>query len=150
MIMLPGVVLPDKLRLPPKILPVPLMTPLPNNKLPGRVKLPEASKSHRLGPPPPFCPTAILTIFDPEVGLAYTAAMLLVPTLPISSTQTDDTAPLAPDDIASNGRSSAGCINAASMPNTLVLPAITRLPGKFKLPVESKVQVFAVPILAWI
>ena len=106
-------------------------------------------KSHRLGPVlPPFCPTAILTIPDPTVGLAYTAAMLLVPTLPISSTHSDDTAPLAPDDNASNGRLSVVCINAASVPNTLVLPAITRLPGNVKLPVASNAQVAVVLLLS--
>ena len=67
--------------------------------------------------------------------------MLLVPTLPISSTHTDDTAPFAPDDIASNGKLLLGCINAESVPNTLVLPTITRFPGSVKLPSAPNCQV---------
>ena len=110
--------------------------------LPGAVINPLALKSHRLGPAlPPFCPTAILTIFDPGEGLAYTAAILLEPTLPISSIHTDDTPALVPDDNDNNGRSLVGCINAASkIPNTLVLPAITRLPGNVRLPSVPNVQ----------
>ena len=71
--------------------------------------------------------------------------MLLVPTLPISSNHSDDTAPLAPDDNASNGRLSVVCNNYASVPKTLALPAITRLPGRVKLPVVSSVQVPPLP-----
>jgi hypothetical protein len=67
--------------------------------------------------------------------------MLLVPTLPISSAHSDDTAPLAPDDNASNGRSSVVCNNDAFVPKTLVLPAITRLPGSVRLPLFPNVQV---------
>jgi hypothetical protein len=74
--------------------------------------------------------------------------MLLVPTLPISSTHSDDTEPLAPDDNASNGRSSVVCNNDAFVPKTLVLPAITRLPGRVKLPVVSSVQDTILPGLA--
>ena len=40
------------------------------NGITGLVMTPFALKSHRLGPEPPFCPTAILTIPDPTVGLA--------------------------------------------------------------------------------
>ena len=97
---------------------------------------------------PPFCPTTILTIPDPTVGLAYTAAMLLVPTLATSSTHTDDTAPFAPDDNAINGRLSVGCNNDAFVPKTLVLPAITRLPGNVKLPSVPNAQVAVVLLLS--